>query len=139
MSTLPQAMENALTSCINAAHTKYVSNAMDWQQVVEIGWHLLARQDMDRFEQMCEDGLLGPRDYKFVKDWLAISRSRGGYLRIKDGLVLEGEVQEMEDEENFYDKEPYKARVHAFFPGVPPGVCLSLVALVPSNGLGVLS
>jgi hypothetical protein len=28
---------------------------------------------------------------------------------------LEGEVQEMEDEENFYDEEPYKAHVYAFF------------------------
>ena len=35
--------------------------------------------------------------------------------RIRDGLVLEGEIQEMEDEENHYDEEPYKARVHAFF------------------------
>jgi hypothetical protein len=42
-------------------------------------------------------------------------RSRDGYHGIKDGLVLEGEVQEMEDEESFYDKEPYKARVHAYF------------------------
>jgi hypothetical protein len=32
-----------------------------------------------------------------------------------DGLVLEGEIQEMEDKENHYDKEPYKARVHAFY------------------------
>ena len=31
-----------------------------------------------------------------------------------DGLVSEGEVQEMEDEEIFYDKKPYKAHVHVF-------------------------
>ncbi len=88
---------------------------MDWQQVVEIGWRLLTRQDMEKFEQMCEDGLLGPRDYGIFEDWLAINRSRDGYLCIKDGLVLEGVVQEMEDEETFYDKEPHKARAHAFF------------------------
>jgi hypothetical protein len=93
---------------------------------------------MERFEQMCEDGLLGLRDYGIFEDWLAINRSRDGYLHIKDGLVLEGEVQEMEDEENFYDEELYKARVHAFFLGVPPGARLLLVALVPSDGLGAL-
>jgi hypothetical protein len=27
---------------------------------------------------------------------------------------LGGEIQEMEDEENFYDEEPYKAHVHIF-------------------------
>jgi hypothetical protein len=48
---------------------------------------------------------------------LAIDRSRDGYLRIKDGLVLEGEIQEMEDEENYYKEELYEARVNAFFLG----------------------
>jgi hypothetical protein len=97
------------------AHTKYELNRMNWQMVIETGWHLLIRADMERFEQMCEDGLLGLIDYGIFEDWSAIDRSRDGYLHIKDGLVLEREIQEMEDEENHYDKEPYKARVHAFF------------------------
>ncbi len=88
---------------------------MDWQMVIETGWHLLTRAYMERFEQMCDDGLLGPSDYGIFDDWLAINRSRDVYLRIKDGIVTEGEIQEMEDKENHYDKEPYKACVHAFF------------------------
>ncbi len=115
LSSLPQAMGNVLISCIHAAHTKYESNPLDWQRVVEIGWPLLTKQDMKRFEEMCKDGLLGPGDYVIFKDWLAINRSRDEYIRIRDGLVLEGEVQEMNNEENFYEKEPYKARVCAFF------------------------
>jgi hypothetical protein len=87
----------ALISCINVAHTKYESNSMDWQRVVESGWCLLTRQDMERFKQMCEDGLLGLSDYGIFKDWLAIDRSMDGYPRIKDGLALEGEVQKIED------------------------------------------
>ena len=83
--------------------------------VIETGWCLLTRADMERFEQMCEDGLLGPSDYGIFEDWLAIDRLRDWYLRIKDGIVTEGEIQEMEDKENHYDKEPYKACVHAFF------------------------
>jgi hypothetical protein len=75
---LPQAIRNVLISCINAAHTKYESNPLDWQQVVEIGWRLLTRQDMERFEQMCEDGLLGGSDYVIFEGWLAINRSRDG-------------------------------------------------------------
>ncbi len=92
MSSLPQATGNALISCIHAAHTNYELNLLDWQQVVEIGWHLLTKQDMERFEEMCEDGLLGPGDYVIFKDWSAIARSRDGYIRIRDRLVLEGEV-----------------------------------------------
>jgi hypothetical protein len=115
MSPLPQATGSALINCINAAYTKHESNAMDWQMVIEIGWCLLTRADIERFEQMCEDGLLRPSDYGIFEDWPAIDRSRDGYLRIKDELVLEGETQEMEDKENHYDEEPYKARVHAFF------------------------
>jgi hypothetical protein len=88
MSTLSQTTGNELISCINAAHTKYESNTVNWQQVVEIGWRLSTRQDMERFEQMCEDGLLGPRNCGIIKDWSAIDRSRNGYLRIKDRLVL---------------------------------------------------
>ncbi len=60
-------------------------------------------------------GFWGGSNFVIFEDWSAINRSRDGYLSIKDGLVLEGEVQEMEDEENFYDAEPYKACVHAFF------------------------
>ncbi len=63
MSSLPQAMGNALISCIHAAHTKYESNLLDWQRVVDIGWRLLRKQDMERFEEMCKDGLLGPGDF----------------------------------------------------------------------------
>jgi hypothetical protein len=59
---------------------------------------------MRRFEEMCKDGLLGPGDYGLFKDWSAIDRSREAYIRIRDGLILEGEVQEMEDEENFHDE-----------------------------------
>jgi hypothetical protein len=115
MSSLPQATRNALISCIHAAHTKHESNPLDWQWVVEIGWHLLTKQDMERFEEMCKDGLLGPGDNVIFEDWLAIDRSRDGYIFIRDWLVSEEEVQEMNDEENFYDEEPYKARVCAFF------------------------
>jgi hypothetical protein len=70
---------------------------------------------MGRFEEMCKDGLLGPGDYGLFEDWLAIDRSRDAYICIRDRLVLEGEVQEMEDEENFYDEGPYQARLHGFF------------------------
>jgi hypothetical protein len=115
MASLPQATGNALISCIYAAHTKYELNPLDWQWVVEIGWCLLTKQDMEWFEKMCKDGLFGPGDYVNFEDWAAIARSRDGYIHIRDGLVLEGEVQEMNNEENFYDKEPYKARVRAFF------------------------
>jgi hypothetical protein len=108
-------MGNAVISCICAAHKKYESNLLDWQRVVEIGWCLLTKQDMERFEEMCKDELLGPGDYGLFEDWLAIDRSRDGYIRIRDGLVLEGEVQKMEDEENFYDEGPYKAHVCGFF------------------------
>jgi hypothetical protein len=68
-------MGNALISCINVAHTKYELNAMDWQQVVEIGWRQLTRQDMERFNQMCEDGLLGLNNYISSKiSWFDWSR-----------------------------------------------------------------
>ena len=60
-------------------------------------------------------GFFGGGNNVIFEDWSAVNRLRVGYLRIKDGLVSEGEVQEMEDEENFYDEEPYKARVHALF------------------------
>ncbi len=39
----------------------------------------------------------------------------GTFALLRDGRVLEGEVQKMDDEENFYNKEPYKAHVCAFF------------------------
>jgi hypothetical protein len=112
---MPQATGNAVISCDHAAHKKYESNPLDWQWVVEIGWRLLTKQDMGRFKEMCKDGLLGPRDYGIFKDWLAIDGLREAYIRIRDGLVLEGEIQEMNDEENFYNDGPYQARVCGYF------------------------
>jgi hypothetical protein len=84
---------------------------LDWQRVVEIGSRLLTKQDMKRFGEMCKDGLLGGSNYVIFKDWSAIDWSREGYLHIRDRLVLEGEVQEMNNEEN----GPYEARLCAFF------------------------
>jgi hypothetical protein len=112
---MPQAMENATISCIHVAHTKYESNPLDWQRVVEIGYRLFMRQDMERFQEMYEDGLLGQGDYGIFEDCLAIDRLRDGYIRIRDGLVLVGEIQEMNDEENCYNKGPYQARDCGFF------------------------
>jgi hypothetical protein len=56
---------------------------------------------------MCEEGLLGPGDYGLFEDWSAIDGSREAYICIRDGLVSEGEIQEMNNEENFYDNGPY--------------------------------
>jgi hypothetical protein len=112
---MPQATGNAVISCIHAAHTKYELNLLDCQRVVEISFCLFMRRDMVRFQEMCDDGLLGPRNYGIFEDWSDIDRSRDGYIRIRDGLVLEGEIQEMNNEENFYDEGPYQARVCGFF------------------------
>jgi hypothetical protein len=112
---MPQAAGNAVISCICMAHTKYESNPVYWQQVVEIGWRLLTKQDMERFEEMCKDGLLGPGDYGLFEDWSDINRSRDGYIHIRDGLILVGEIQEMNDEENFYNDGLYQACVCGFF------------------------
>jgi hypothetical protein len=112
---MPQAAGNAVISCIHMAHTKYESNLLDWQQVVEIGYCLFTRRDMVRFQEMCKDGLWGPGDYGIFEDWSDIDRLHDGYICIRDGLVSDGEIQEMNDEENFYNKGPYQARVCGFF------------------------
>ncbi len=112
---MPQAAGNAVISCICVAHTKYESNLVDWQQVVEIDWHLLMKQDMERFEEMCKDGLLGPGNYGLFEDWSDINRSRDWYIRIRDGLILVREIQEMNMEENCYDDGLYQACVCGFF------------------------
>jgi hypothetical protein len=73
------------------------------------------KQDMERFEEMCKDGLLGLGDYGLFKDWLAIDGLKEAYIRIRDGLVLEGKIQEMNKEENFYNDGLYQAHVCGFF------------------------
>jgi hypothetical protein len=104
---MKQAVGNTVISCICAAHTKYESNPIDWQRVVEIGYCLFTRRDMERFQEMCKDYLLGAGDYGIFEDWLDIDRLQDGYIRIRDGLVAEGEIQEMKDEGNFYNEGPY--------------------------------
>ncbi len=58
---------------------------------------------------------MGPVDYRIFEDWPATDKLRERYIWIKDGLISEGEVQEMNNEENFYDEGPYEERVHSFF------------------------
>jgi hypothetical protein len=79
------------------------------------GWRLLTKQDMHKFKNLCKDGLLGPGDYGIFEDWSAINKLQEKYIRIKDGLISEGEVQDMNNEENFYDEGPYEERVRGFF------------------------
>jgi hypothetical protein len=64
---------------------------------------------------MCKDGLLRPGDYGIFKDWSGINKLRDGYIHIWDGLVSEGEIQEMNDKENFYNEGLYQAHVCGFF------------------------
>jgi hypothetical protein len=66
---------------------------------------------------MCKDGFWGQGDYGIFEDWMTIDRSRDGYICIRDGLVLDGKIQEMNDKENFYNEGPYQARVCGFFLG----------------------
>jgi hypothetical protein len=98
-----QAAGNVIISCVQAAHEKYQSNPPDWQDVIVRGWRLLTKWDMRKFKNICKGGLLGPGDYGIFKDWSAINKSQEKYIRIKDGLISEGEVQDMNDKENFYD------------------------------------
>ncbi len=113
--TFLQAAGNVIISCIQAAHEKYQSNPPDWQQVIKRGWRLLTKQDMHKFKNLCKDGLLGPGDYRIFEDWSNINKSQENFICIKDGLVSEGEVQEMNNEEKFYNEGPYEERVHGFF------------------------
>jgi hypothetical protein len=112
---MPQATGNAVISCIHTAYTKYESNPLDWQRVVLISYCLFMRQDMERFQEMCKDGILGQGDYGIFEDWMAMDRSRDVYIRIRDGLVLDGEIQEMNNEENCYNEWLYQAHVCEFF------------------------
>jgi hypothetical protein len=110
-----QAAGNVIISCVQAAHEKYQSNPPDWQDVIVRGWHLPTKRDMIKFKNLCEDGLLGPGDYGIFEDWSAINKSQEKYIRIKDGLISKGEVQDMNNEDNFYDEGPYEKRVRGFF------------------------
>jgi hypothetical protein len=69
---MPQAAGNATISCVHAAHTRYESNLLDWQQVIEISYGLFTRRDMERFQVMCKDGLLELGDYGLVEEWSTI-------------------------------------------------------------------
>jgi hypothetical protein len=106
---------NVIISCVRVAHEKYQLNPPDWQDVIVRGWRLLTKQNMRKFKNLYEDGLLGPEDYSIFEDWSATDKSWERYIRIKDGLISEGEVQEMNEEENFYDEGPYEERVCSFF------------------------
>jgi hypothetical protein len=79
------------------------------------GSRLLPKRDMHRFKKLCEGGHLIPEDYRIYEDWSAINKSQEKYIRIKDGLISEGEGQEMNDEENFYNEGPYEECVRGFF------------------------
>ena len=56
---MPQATGNAVISYIHAAHTNYELNPLDWQWVVEIGYCLFMRQDMERFQECVRMGFGG--------------------------------------------------------------------------------
>jgi hypothetical protein len=99
-----QAAGNVIISCVQEAHEKNQSKSPDWQDVIVRGWCLLTKRDMRKFKNLCKDGLLDPGDYGIFEDWSAINKSQEKYIRIKDGLISEGEVQEMNDEEIFYDE-----------------------------------
>ncbi len=50
---MPQAVGNAVISCIHVAHTKYELIPVDWQRVIDVSSCLFRRQDMVRFQEMC--------------------------------------------------------------------------------------
>ncbi len=110
-----QAAGNIIISYIQAAHKKYQSNPPDWQDVIVRAWRLLMKRDIRKFKNLCKDGLLGPGDYGIFEDRSAINKLQEKYIRIKDGLISEGEVQDMNGEENFYDEGRYEERVRGFF------------------------
>ncbi len=70
---------------------------------------------MRKFKTLCKDGLLGPGDYGIFEDWSAINKLQEKYIRINDRLISEGEVQDMNNEEIFYNKGPYERCDHGFF------------------------
>ncbi len=110
-----QAVGNIIISCVCTANEKFQSNPPDWQGVIVRGSCLLTKRDMCRFKKLCKGGNSIPEDYRIFEDWSATDKLQERYIRIKDGLLSEGEVQAMNDEENFYDEGLYKERVRSFF------------------------
>ncbi len=71
---------------------------------------------MRQFKDLCDDDYsLCRNEHHLYKEWEELTRVRPRYISVMSGLVTEEDKQEMNDEENPYNKGVDKDCSQAFF------------------------
>jgi hypothetical protein len=106
----------AIVGCVIAAHHQFEVACHNWRSIAETGHRLLSGRDTRQFKALCDDGYPLCRDeYHLYEEWEERTRARPRYISIMDGLITEDDKQEMNNEENPYNKEAEEDCSQVFF------------------------
>ncbi len=62
---------------VDTAHTKYDTDCLDWQSVIDEGHKLLCQADMLQFKELCDNSyLLCNDECDLYKEWTQVIEAR---------------------------------------------------------------
>jgi hypothetical protein len=101
---------------VDAAHTQYEADCLNWQSVIGDGHELLSKSDLLQFKELCDDNyFLCKGEYDLYKEWAQVKKAKPRYRSIMSNLITDKDEQAWNDNEDHFDNYSDDNRRQAFF------------------------
>ena len=92
----------AVIDCVAKSYECFETNPSDWRDVNSQCLELLSERDLERY---CDQF---PNEENCQDEWRAAITHEGKYVNLLAGQKTDEDVREENDEENYYDNEPWE-------------------------------
>jgi hypothetical protein len=89
---------------VDATHSQYEADCLNWQSVIDDGHELLSKADLLQFKELCDDNyFLCEDEYNLYKEWTQVIEARPRYINIMSGLITDKDERAWNDDKNQFD------------------------------------
>ncbi len=101
---------------MDASHTQYEADCLNWQSVIDDGHELLSKADFLKFKELFDNNyFLCKNEHDLYKEWAQVIEARPRYINIMSGLITDKDERAWNNDENQFDHYSGNDRRQAFF------------------------
>jgi hypothetical protein len=94
----------AIIGGVNAAHTRYEADCLNWQSIIADGHELLSKADLLQFKELCDSNCFLCKDeYDLYEEWAQVIEAKPRYINIMSGLITDKDELAWNNKKNHVD------------------------------------
>ncbi len=84
----------AIIGSVDAAHTQYEADCLNWQSIINDDHEFLSKANILQFKELCDNNYFLCKDeYDLYKEWTQVIETRSRYINIMSGLITDEDEQ----------------------------------------------